>query len=90
MNFITKISNNLNKHADRFEKSKTIPTTKIAIFAIIFVIIFWIIFTIIGIFGGQNTGTFGDTFGSLNALFSGFAFVGVIYAILLQREELRL
>ncbi len=34
--------------------------------------------------------TFGDMFGSVNALFSGLAFAGVIYAILLQREELGL
>ena len=35
-------------------------------------------------------GQFGDMFGWLNALFSGLAFAGVIYAILLQREELAL
>lgn len=35
-------------------------------------------------------GTFGDMFGGLNALFSGFAFVGVIVAILMQSVELRL
>ena len=35
-------------------------------------------------------GQLGDTFGSINALFSGFAFVAVIYAILLQRKELQL
>lgn len=35
-------------------------------------------------------GTFGDMFGAVNALFSGFAFIGVIYAILLQRTELAL
>jgi len=32
----------------------------------------------------------GDSFGALNALFSGLALAGVILAILLQREELRL
>ena len=37
-----------------------------------------------------NRGTFGDMFGAVNALFSGFAFAGVIYAILLQQNELRL
>jgi Putative phage abortive infection protein len=37
-----------------------------------------------------DRGTFGDMFGSVNALFSGLAFAGVIYAILLQREELGL
>lgn len=33
-------------------------------------------------------GSFGDSFGAINALFSGLAFVGVIVAILLQKEEL--
>src|SRR5687768_15740948 len=33
-------------------------------------------------------GTFGDLFGAINSLFSGFAFLGVIITILLQREEL--
>lgn len=35
-------------------------------------------------------GTFGDMFGAVNALFSGLAFVGVVFAILLQSNELRL
>ena len=35
-------------------------------------------------------GTFGDMFGAINALFSGLAFSGVIYAIILQRKELML
>ena len=35
-------------------------------------------------------GVFGDMFGSLNALFSGIALVGVIYAVLMQRQELKL
>jgi hypothetical protein len=35
-------------------------------------------------------GSFGDMFGSINALFSGLALAGVIYAILLQRKELSL
>ena len=35
-------------------------------------------------------GQFGDLFGAVNALFSGFAFAGLIYAILLQREDLSL
>ncbi len=38
----------------------------------------------------QERGQFGDLFGSVNALFSGLAFVGLIYAILLQRQELSL
>lgn len=35
-------------------------------------------------------GQFGDMFGVVNTLFSGLAFAGVIYAILLQRQDLAL
>lgn len=37
-----------------------------------------------------KSGTFGDTFGALNALFSGLAFAGVIVTILIQKSELKL
>lgn len=37
-----------------------------------------------------DPGEFGDMFGAANALFSGLAFAGLIYAIWLQRVELRL
>lgn len=35
-------------------------------------------------------GSFGDAFGVINTLFSGLAFAGVIYAIILQKKELAL
>ena len=35
-------------------------------------------------------GQIGDMFGAVNALFSGLALAGVVYAILLQREDLEL
>ena len=35
-------------------------------------------------------GSFGDSFGAINSLFSGLAFAGIIYTILLQRKELSL
>ncbi|TXT38999.1 MAG: hypothetical protein FD138_205 [Planctomycetota bacterium] len=38
----------------------------------------------------KTAAEFGDMFGAPNALFSGLAFLGVIVAILLQREELEL
>jgi len=38
----------------------------------------------------EERGFIGDSFGSINALFAGCAFAGVVYAILMQREELRL
>ncbi len=37
-----------------------------------------------------SRGQFGDLFGSINALFSGLAFAGIIYTIYLQRKELKL
>lgn len=38
----------------------------------------------------QTRAQFGDVFGVVNALFSGLAFAGLVYAILLQREDLAL
>lgn len=37
----------------------------------------------------NKRGTFGDMFGGVNALFTGLAFAGVMYTILLQKKELR-
>ena len=39
---------------------------------------------------GNTRGTFGDQFGAVNALFSGLAFAGLIYTIVLQRRDLEL
>jgi len=60
---------------------------------IILVVIIWILSTILIIFGLDNwsdRGTFGDLFGSVNALFSGLAFAGLIYTIVLQKKDLEL
>lgn len=60
---------------------------------ILFIAISWIatIYYVPKFYGKPDSaGTFGDMFGSLNTLFSGLAFVGVIVAILLQRKELEL
>jgi len=38
---------------------------------------------------GTNFGTFGDSFGALNTLFSGLAFTGIIISIILQSKELQ-
>ncbi|MFA3000714.1 hypothetical protein [Acinetobacter pittii] len=40
--------------------------------------------------GDTNFGTFGDTFGALNTLFSGLAFATLIITLFLQRRELEL
>ncbi len=71
------------------DKKKEINATTIAIWATVFVFVFWIL-NLILLKGLENRGTFGDMFGGLNALFSGLAFVGLISAILLQRQDLLL
>jgi len=38
----------------------------------------------------QQYGNYGDSFGVGNALFSGFALMGVVYAVLLQKREIGL
>ncbi|OON25480.1 hypothetical protein BI372_14230 [Acinetobacter pittii] len=37
---------------------------------------------------GDNYGTYGDSYGSLNTLFSGLAFAALFISLLLQRREL--
>ena len=55
------------------------------------IILFLLNFCMIFFVPGENTrGTFGDQFGAVNALFSGFAFAGLIYTIILQRQDLKL
>ena len=41
-------------------------------------------------FPNTERGMIGDMFGAINSLFSGLALVGIIYAILLQNEDLKL
>lgn len=55
-------------------------------------------FTVVGLWGGTlylfyddpNRGTFGDMFGAVNALFTGLAFLALIFTILQQKDELGL
>jgi hypothetical protein len=54
-----------------------------------FVLSVWVL-TWLFLVGQPDRGTFGDMFGSVNALFSGLAFAALIYTIFLQRRELRL
>lgn len=54
----------------------------------IFVLIVWMInYCVFKDVDNESRGTFGDMFGGVNALFSGMAFIGVIFAIFLQRQE---
>ncbi len=59
---------------------------------IVFIVIFVVYFLFVRqIYSDMDKrGQFGDMFGALNAMFSGLAFLGIIYTITLQREELGL
>lgn len=72
---------------------KNDPGSKLIVLIAAGIIIFWGICwlaTLYYIDDWNKRASFGDMFGSVNALFSGFALAGVIYAILLQRQELQL
>lgn len=62
------------------------------LFIIAFIAIFLAYFFLVRYFIPEwsVSSQFGDMFGGLNAIFSGLAFSGVIYTILLQKEELGL
>lgn len=57
--------------------------------ALAFVCVAWLL-NLHLLIGVKTRGTFGDMFGGVNALFSGLAFVGVFFAIVLQSKELKL
>jgi len=60
---------------------------------IVLVVIIWsssTLFILLGLDNWSDRGTFGDLFGAVNALFSGLAFAGLIYTIVLQKQDLEL
>ena len=67
------------------------PKPILIILAVVAVLALWAGNWIYGAFLKETErGIFGDTFGAVNALFSGLAFAGVTYAILMQRYEISL
>jgi hypothetical protein len=80
---------NMSEKKENIEKDRFLQLfIKIAIAFLILSVIFP--FSVNYFFNNwQNSGTFGDTFGALNALFSGLALAGVIVTILIQRSELK-
>lgn len=64
------------------------PSITVAIFAGLACIVLWLAnLWILSSFSSQDRGTAGDMFGAVNSIFTGMAFVGVVYATLLQRHE---
>lgn len=54
--------------------------------ALFFVVVAWLL-NIAVLLRNEDRGVYGDMFGAVNSVFSGFAFAGVVYAIVLQRYE---
>lgn len=74
------------------EKTNKANYNKYLILGIILVIILWffIPYLVLHYNEFEDAGLIGDTFGSVNALFSALAFALLIYTAILQREELKL
>jgi hypothetical protein len=79
----------MEKKAEEKKESEPIPWVKV----VFIVAAVWAILGGLTILIGNSwteRGQIGDMFGLANSLFSGLAFAGVIFAILLQRRELEL
>jgi len=76
------------------QKSTYKPSYKPLLIITIIITIVWLLsFIVIKVVFKNNystMGQFGDLFGSINSLYSGLAFAGLIYTIFLQRNELEL
>ena len=79
----------MNNTSDDSKKMRLFPWL-IFLGVISIYIVYWYIICISGWFPSLDKGQFGDMFGAVNALFAGLAFAGVIWAIILQKEELEL
>ncbi|NQT78012.1 MAG: hypothetical protein HQ565_09880 [Bacteroidetes bacterium] len=68
---------------------KEISLKRVGLATVIIIVGLWL-GTHFWLVGKIDRGTYGDMFGSVNALFSGLAFAGIIITILLQSKELAL
>ena len=82
---------------DETERSKWLVPSIVSFLVLVFVVGIWLLACNLTLWlswvdypqtAVEYAGTFGDSFGAVNALFSGLAFAGVIIAIFLQSREL--
>ncbi len=73
----------------KIEKNEKIFIAMIVLIIVVLVGAYYLIPYIVKDGLPSSLGLFGDQFGAVNALFSGLAFAGLIYTILLQKEELK-
>jgi len=80
------MANDTNQYSEENNETR-IPHPAWLLFACIVVISAWIVNLYYGLTIGTDAGQFGDQFGAANALFSGLALAGLVYAIVMQRFE---
>ncbi len=80
----------MNKQEDDIEKPDNLSPLIIFFIIIVTILVGSFILTFYNIEKWEDRASFGDSFGAVNTLFSGLAFGGIIYTILLQRKELAL
>lgn len=79
------------KNTSNDDDVREISILPIALIVVIVIIAAWLAtIYVLHDWDSDKRGTFGDMFGSVNALFSGLALAGIILTILLQRNELLL
>ena len=88
-NQITKSTTGSNTNDANVSTSKK-NYINITIIAISITIIVWALSFFLLFLDSTSRGTFGDMFGTVNALFSGLAFAGLIVTLIMQYEELGL
>ncbi|MGJ3438645.1 putative phage abortive infection protein [Pseudomonas sp. Je.1.5.c] len=84
---VFRIAKGLALNIGSYWKISSVLLSVLAVYSAFFIILLWEVpFTEIP--GQLREGTFGDSFGTLNTLFSGFAFSGVLISLLFQRKDL--
>lgn len=78
--------------ADKNSESQGTNYTLLVVFSVVVVLLYLGSWFLIDHFYAcpEQQGQFGDKFGAVNALFSGLAFAGLIFTIILQKNELAL
>lgn len=78
--------------ADKNSESQGTNYTLLVVFSVVVILLYLGSWFLIDYFYAcpERRGQFGDQFGAVNALFSGLAFAGLIFTIILQKNELAL
>ncbi|PRX53623.1 hypothetical protein [Flagellimonas meridianipacifica] len=73
-----------------FIKKIIVPNLTVLLFVVVGIWVLSAILILVFLDDWESRGTFGDLFGAVNALFSGMAFAGLLYTIILQKQDINL